>query len=186
MEKGNIIILNGVSSSGKTTLAKILQKRMPYPLYHIDVDTFCLMTPEKYYDTDWSVQYKFVSKMFHAVKLFSDMGFNLVVPCVFLEDGDFLKNCVILLHTYPVLFVHVKCPVEELRRREKERGDRKIGDAEDMISTLVPKDTYDITVDTFISPAEECADKIIELVNNPDKFTAFKTLWEQCSKYRLY
>ena len=26
---------------------------------------------------------------------------------------------------------------------------------------------------------EECADKIIELLNYPEKFSAFKTLWSQ-------
>lgn len=77
MGKGNIIILNGVSSSGKTTLAKALQEQMPYPLYLMDVDTFALMTPEKYnYGEDFSVQHKFMSKMFHVVKLFSIWDFT--------------------------------------------------------------------------------------------------------------
>ena len=187
MEKGNIIILNGVSSSGKTTLAKTLQGRLSHPYFHMDVDTFCLMSPEKFNVDNYSVQHNFVSNMFHAVKLFSDLGFNLVVPCVFLEDSgaggsdkfNFLDKCVNLLHSYPVLFVHVKCPVEELRRREKERGDREIGGAENMLSELIPQNIYDITVDTHNHSIEECADKIIELLDYPDKFTAFKTLWSQ-------
>ena len=182
MEKGNIIILNGVSSAGKTTLAKTLQDRLSSPYFHMDVDVFCLMAPEKFNIEDYSVQHKFVSNMFHAVKLFSDMCFNLIVPCIFLEydeNADFLKKCVTLLHSYPVLFVHVKCPVDELRRREKERGDRTIGDAEDMLSALVPKDIYDIEVDSYNFSKEECADKIIDRLNSSDKCTAFKTLWEQ-------
>jgi chloramphenicol 3-O phosphotransferase len=82
------------------------------------------------------------------------------------------------MHGYPVLFVRVTCPVEELRRREKERGDRGIGQGESQLTQLDPQDTYDITVDTHTSTKEECADKIIELLNHPEKFTAFKTLWE--------
>jgi chloramphenicol 3-O phosphotransferase len=183
MEKGNIIILNGVSSSGKTTLAKTLQGQLSYPYFHMDVDVFCLMAPEKFgINGDYSVQWKFVSNMFHSVKLFSDMGFNLIVPCVFLandNDGVFLKKCLTLLHSYPVLFVHVKCPINELRRREKERGDRKIGDAETMLSSLVPQDIYDIEVDTYNFSTVECADRIIEKLNSSDKYTAFKTLWTQ-------
>jgi chloramphenicol 3-O phosphotransferase len=182
MEKGNIIILNGVSSSGKTTLAKTLQERLSHPFFHMDVDVFCLMSPEKFNIDNYSVQWNFVSNMFHTVKLYADMGFNLIVPCAFLNEGhfgDFLKNCVTLLHMYPVLFVHVKCPVDELRRREKERGDRKIGDAETMLPTLVPKDIYDIEVDTYNLSVEECADRIIDRLNSSDKFTAFETLWTQ-------
>ena len=40
MKKGKIIILNGVSSSGKTTLAKTIQGRSPIPLYRLDIDDF--------------------------------------------------------------------------------------------------------------------------------------------------
>jgi Chloramphenicol 3-O-phosphotransferase len=184
--KGKIIILNGVSSAGKSTLAKTLQDRLSTPYFHMDVDVFCLMAPEKFgIDGNYSVQWEFVSNMFHAVKLFSDMGFNLVVPCIFLEydeNADFLKKCVTLLHSYPVLFAHVKCPIEELRRRENKRGDRKIGDSEDMLSALVPKDIYDIEVDTYNFSVEECADKIIELLDYPEKLTAFKTLWSLHTK----
>lgn len=81
-------------------------------MYLMDVDTFALMTPEKYnYGEDFSVQHKFMSKMFHVVKLFSDMGFHLVVPCIFLDGGSFLDDSVTLLNTYPVSFRKVfSCP----------------------------------------------------------------------------
>ena len=43
MKKGKIIILNGVSSSGKTTLAKVIQDQSPIPLYKLDIDDFILI-----------------------------------------------------------------------------------------------------------------------------------------------
>lgn len=177
MEKGRIILLNGVSSVGKTTLAKTLQERLSDPFYLMDVDTFVGMAPEKYHKIEGiSVQHKFVSKMFHAIKLFSDLGFDLVVPFIFMNGANLLEEWVTMLHVYPVLFVHVTCSVEELRRREKERGNRGIGEAEAQLSLLVPQDTYDITVDTYSLSVEECADKIIELIDNPENFKAFKLL----------
>jgi chloramphenicol 3-O phosphotransferase len=117
--------------------------------------------------------------MFHAVKLFSDLGFDLVVPFIFINGANMLEECVTLLHMYPVLFVHVTCPVEELRRREKERRDRKVGEAETQLPLLVPQDTYDITVDTYNFSVEACADKIIEVLSSSDKFGAFKAFWAQ-------
>lgn len=72
MEKGKIIILNGVSSSGKSTLAKVLQDQSPIPLYKLDIDDFILMAPDKFNDyanNDFSVQYALASKFFHIVKL---------------------------------------------------------------------------------------------------------------------
>ena len=49
MEKGKIIFLNGVSCSGKTTLAKKLQERLSTPFYSLNLDTFLNMTPNKYF-----------------------------------------------------------------------------------------------------------------------------------------
>ena len=48
MQKGKIIFLNGVSSSGKSTLAKTLQDRLEEPFYLIANDTFTMMSPEKF------------------------------------------------------------------------------------------------------------------------------------------
>ena len=44
---------------------------------------------------------------------------------------------------------------------------------------------YDITIDTYNNTAEECADKIIELLDYPEKFTAFRTLWSQRKEENL-
>jgi hypothetical protein len=99
-----------------------------------------------------------------------------------ITKSDNMDECVFLLHDYPVLFVHVVCPLEELRRREKERGDRSIGQGESQLAKLAPQDIYDVTVDTFKEPKEQCADRIIGLLGCPEKFAAFKTLWSQRKK----
>ena len=102
---------------------------------------------------------------------------NTIVDDIFTTDDIAgLNECVRLLHDYPVLFVHVTCPLEELRRREKERGDRDIGQGESQLALLAPQDTYDIIVDTT---NEECVDEVIDMLNNPERFRAFKTLWAQ-------
>lgn len=179
MTKGKIIYLNGVSSSGKTTLAKALQARLTEPYFFFSVDVFMNMTPEKYMDTDDDIWVHAVSGMYRTIKLFSDMGLNAIVDDVFDYQG-FLDECVDVLHDYPVLFVHVTCPLEELQRREKERGDREIGLAEEQLPELCPLDnTYDITVDTHNNSKEECADKIIDVLDCFESHKAFKTLWGQ-------
>ena len=181
MEKGKIIFLNGVSSSGKSTLAKELQNKLSEPFYVLANDTFADMSPEKFWDIDVAETYDRALKgMYHTIKTFSDIGINVIVDDVFLKEGyDRLGECVKLLHEYSALFVHVTCPIDELRRREKERGDRGIGQGESQLAILDPQDTYDIMVDTYNNSKEECADKIIELLRYPEKFKAFKTLWSQ-------
>ena len=187
MQKGRIIFLNGVSSSGKTTLAKVLQEQLEEPFFLLSLDAFANMMrmPENCYaysddngmynhDKWLQIEDKILSAFHHTIKTFSDIGLHTIVDRVFLE-----KERVGLLRDYPVLFVYVTCPPEELRRREEKRGDREIGQGESQLSQLFPQDTYDITVDTHNNTTEECADKIIEMLNYPDKWTAFKTLWEQ-------
>lgn len=164
-KKGRIIILNGVSSSGKTTLAKAIQDRSPIPLYKLDIDDFILMSPEKFNDyehNDFSVQYAFASKFFHVVKLFSDMGFDMVVPHMLFKNTDTLKEFKVLLKDYPVLIVNITCPVEELNKRELSRGDRNPGSAEEQLQLLETQFYNSITVNNFESTNEECAEMIIK------------------------
>jgi chloramphenicol 3-O phosphotransferase len=178
MNKGIIIWLNGVSSAGKTTLTRALQQKLEEPFYWLANDTFCDMSPSKFWDIDQpEAEYQALSMLNHTVRLFSDMGKNTIVDNVLLsvQKNDLLKESVNLLYDYPVLFVHVVCPVDELRRREKERGDRSIGQAESQLILLNPQDTYDITIDTNMHTTEECVDRIIECMN-ATYMKAFKTL----------
>ena len=196
IEKGKIIFLNGVSSSGKTTLSRELQERLTDPFYWLSVDTFVVdMMPKKFFSIDGfnpdggePVIFKTVSLAHHTIKFFSDMGINTIVEHLLFPSIDVqpyknqIAECVELLHDYPVLFVHVTCPLEELWRREKERGDRDIGRAEIQLPHLKATDPYDIDVDTHANSTGECAEKIIELLACSEKFTAFRTLWEQHSR----
>jgi len=134
--KGKIIFLNGTSSAGKTTLAKALQEELEEPYFALDEFYKVLgFIPDKYRRGDlgveagWKVFFNAMSGFHHAVKTFSDMGLNTIVTDVLEKDHKSLEIFEVL-HGYPVLFVHVTCPADELRRREKERGDRNIGMAE--------------------------------------------------------
>ena len=184
MEKGKIIVLNGVSSAGKSTLARTLQNRLSEPYYILANDTFCDMSPDKFIESDAHETYsRALIGMYHTIKTFSEIGINVIVDDVFLKENNppnRLEECLKLIHEYSVLFVHVTCPLEEQRRREKERRDgRSIGQGESQLAILDPQDTYDITVDTYNNSLDECADKIIGVLGYPDKFTAFKILWSQ-------
>lgn len=195
MKKGKIIWLNGVSSAGKSTLVRALQRKLPEPYFCIAQDTFTdIIAPwlsgEFNGEEPNRLWFMAVSAMNHTVKLYSDLGYNVIVDHVILkpQDGETdrpLNEGVDLLYEYPVLFVKVTCPLSELNRREKERGDRDIGNAEWQFPILHPQDTYDITVDTYANTTEECADRIISLVGNPGNYKAFKVLKSQISAGEL-
>jgi len=183
MQKGKIIFLNGVSSSGKTTIAKTLQKKLKEPYCWLSVDNF-LHTMDDFFlnDQEWlragGIEWiwKALGAFHKSIKTFSDAGCNVIVDHVVQMEG-WLNECLDLLRDNDVLFVHVTCPLEEIIRREKERGDRHIGQGESQIEKLLPKDEiYDITIDTFNSSNEECANEIIKLLDHSENFKAFETL----------
>lgn len=191
MEKGKIIFLNGVASSGKTTLAKTLQSRLTEPYYWLNVDVFITFSAENPMEHNPMTYFQEgkdpVSIYPHIIKLFSDLGVNVIADAAFTKGPgrnlflaiEALEKCIEMLHEYPLLYVHVTCPFDEMLRREKERGNSTIGQSEHLFTEISPYDIYDITVNTFQNTKEECADKIIELLAEPEKHTAFKTLWSQ-------
>lgn len=79
MEKGKIIFLNGVSSSGKTTLAKKLVEKIP-DYYHLSIDDFDWIL-EKMEDRENGRHIPIPTEHFfyQTFAMFSDRGVNLIV-----------------------------------------------------------------------------------------------------------
>jgi len=189
MEKGKIIFLNGVSSTGKSTLSKSLQQRLSEPYHWLNVDNFMAFSDMNQNPATYFEEGKDPVSLFpHVVKLYSDLGVNVIADVAFMKwkgprlflAEETLEKCIEMLHDYPLVYVHVTCPYNELRRRHKERGDRGRELNIDYSNQELVGDldaVYDITVNTHNETKEECADKIIALQKYEDKITAFKTLW---------
>lgn len=82
MEKGRIIWLNGVSSAGKSTLVRALQRKLPNPYFCIAQDTFTdIIAPwlsgEFNGEKPDRLWFMAVSAMNHTVKLYSDLGYKI-------------------------------------------------------------------------------------------------------------
>jgi chloramphenicol 3-O phosphotransferase len=174
MEKGKIIFLNGVSSSGKSTLSKELVKKLP-DYFHFSVDDFdCII--EKMEDREREHLIPVPTEYFYhrAISMFSDKGVNLILDHI-LHDEFTTKDCLEVLRDYPVLFVGVHCPLEELERREEARGDRRLGQAKFQLEFVHQQnENYDLEVDTFNESLEICSERIIELVANSIELTGWK------------
>lgn len=169
MKNGTILILNGVSSAGKTTLAHEIQAQMLQPWYLMGNDLFFEMLPEKFCENDWpEAECQALEMLANTARLFSQTGRCVILDTVYLSVmkrdcfailNDALKDC-------PRFLVHVVCPVEELERRERERGDRNIGQAAWQLSRLIPEAGYDLTIDTFKHTPKENAEIIIRAIEN--------------------
>jgi len=188
MNQGKIILLNGTSSSGKTSIAHALQGLFEIPFLHVSIDTFLLMLPTRFVDylsdaaqpseseiEKLQTHFPRVLSGTHAsIAALASEGNNLVVDYVFEQQSD-LRMCVNRLADFSVYFVGVHCSLDELERREKQR-DRRQGLAKEQFENVHAHNVHDIEVDTTSTSTEECALTIKCAFENTPKPIAFKKL----------
>ncbi len=162
MNPGKIIFLNGVSSSGKSTLAKELQKRLAEPFLHLQLDDFIHMLPRT---DDLDMFMRMVSGMNRSIAVMSEEHNNLIVDHV-VVDKSWLDQCLELLAGRYVLFVGLHCPLEELERRERKRDSRRQGFARAQIENIHRGKIYDIELDTHVLSVQQCAEKVLQFYNS--------------------
>ncbi len=181
MSQGTLILLNGTSSAGKSTVAKALQEIMDEPYLHSGPDHFQLAHPPGMItitdrpDTEadgWLALYgdnglcevrigplgrRMVEGVYRAMAALSDTGLNVIVDSVVAEQWS-LDLAVEVLHAYPAYFVCLDLPFAVAEAREVERGDRGPGNARyfyDRVYSL--SDCYDLRVDAAANDPDECA-----------------------------
>ena len=182
MAKGSIVFLNGTSSSGKTSIAKALQEILDEPYLHFCVDTFLWMLPERYLSQEAlpAVAPRVISAMHHCIAASASIGNNIIVDHV-LEGTQWLQECIRLLANFPTLFVGVRCPLEELERREGKRN-RKNGTARYQFDRVHAHGVYDLEVDTSIYSPMDCALQIKETLGDIHSSNAFTRLRDLLEK----
>ncbi|WP_342438860.1 hypothetical protein NSS79_07535 [Paenibacillus sp. FSL L8-0436] len=79
----------------------------------------------------------------------------------FITELDWIKVTLIQIFV-TFMSVGVFCPLDELERREKERGDRRIGQAKEQLEFVHMEEAYDLKVDTFRDGLEGCVEKILQ------------------------
>lgn len=180
MAHGIGIILNGVSSSGKTSLAHVLQDKLEEPYYYLSQDMFTHLLSQRHRNQDfWGSTTQSVSALHHTIACFLSLGLNVIVDHLLLDiprTKGWLDECVQLLQPYPVLFIQVWCPLPELEHREAARGDRQPGQAKKQLAQRYPASYYDLTVNTAEHALATCAEQIIALLAQPNPGSAFDRL----------
>ncbi len=173
MEHGKIILISGTSSSGKSTLAKGLQKSLPDPFLHVQLDSYIEMLPRT---DDWEMFQRMVRGLNRSVAVMAEEGNNLIVDHV-LIDNAWLEQLLELLRERYVLFVGLHCPLEELERRESERDARRQGFARQQFENIHAGKIYDLKLDTSVLSAEECTRRVLEFYNRnePRAFEKMRT-----------
>ena len=159
--KKQIILLNGPSSSGKSTLSRALQgliaerKKEKYAIISID-DFMKLSTDETIYEDD---VFEISGDMCEGAREALKTSPGVIIDHVITSERIF-RQLTEMLGQYHIHFIHVTCPLNVLLQREYARKNRCLGSAESSYTYLFPKDGYDLTVDTSVMTPDECAAKI--------------------------
>jgi chloramphenicol 3-O phosphotransferase len=162
-----IILLNGISSAGKTSIAQALQATMETPYLQVSIDAFENMLPERYDEGGlfvWPVLFPALLRGFHrSIAALAGEGHSLIVDHVMVHREGWmstLADCLDVLEPFPVYFVGVRCALDEAERRERARGDRYRGTAARQFPLVHQHGLYDVEVDTTSTDPLTCAARI--------------------------
>lgn len=181
---GRIVLLNGSSSAGKTSLAHAIQLAMEDPWHHVALDQYRDGMPGQYRGMNApagtrghdglnvapaSVRGELVTEirfgamgrrmlrgMHRAIAAFASVGNNVIVDDI-LFDADLLNDYLLALQDYQVLFVGVRCALDVVEERERTRLGRFPGTAHSHFVEVHAHGCYDVEVDTARFSAVECA-----------------------------
>lgn len=187
-----MIVLNGPSSAGKSSIAIELQRLLePTPLF-AGIDSFLAMLPplghigmpwsqrtnENAGGADAPLRWVFperegegirievseqgqrtVRGMHRAIAALARVGNDVIFEHVTLCP-EWFEDLVDALDGLDVTLVGVRCPLDVIEERERQRGDRIVGQARGHFDAVHGNSAYDIEVDTARLSAQEAAREI--------------------------
>jgi chloramphenicol 3-O phosphotransferase len=173
----DVILLNGASSSGKSTFARALQMALPQPYFNYSSDLLVdggmlpavdRTAPDTV--TSWNViRPKFFQAFHRSIPAFVSAGNRLIVEHV-VEFDLWLRELVELLSGYCVLYVGFTCPIPEIEARELRRGNRYIGEGRSHIEGGIHAwSEYDLVIDTHARSTAENVAHVLALLPSFNK-----------------
>ncbi|MBE5809405.1 MAG: chemotaxis protein [Clostridiales bacterium] len=168
MNKGRIIFLNGVTSSGKTSIVEALQNRDDCYFYVVANDLFEQMIGDKFLQEDyWQHLSRVILLMYHTAKLFSDMGHDVLIDGILVERTEIAphyQQMMDILANSPLHIVEVACPLDICRARNIARSDRYENQSAEQAELMAKDIHYVMTVHTDQNTPEECAEAIVRTI----------------------
>ena len=178
--KGRIILINGPSSSGKSTLAAMVYKKLEVPFIRFSFDLFLdgYSLPKEKIRTgqfDWKKWRPGFVKGYHSCwAAFAEAGNNLLIDHI-IEEEAWITDLLELLNGIDLFCVGVHCSTEELERREQERGNRRLGDALRDLDFVHKYIMYNVEINTE-QPLEENANTLIQAWKDRNQPSAFEKM----------
>lgn len=172
-----VIVLNGTSSSGKTSIARVLQELLPEQYLNFSIDSVLYTLPAADLihmqkgdvitrnGYDWQA---LVRGYHYCLPGLLQAGLKLVVDNAWCDVSEKLE-LLTELAGYQVALVGVRCELDEVIRREKQRADRAAGLAAWEFNRVHQYMDYDLTLDSAVASPEDCAAQLIQQLNGAER-----------------
>lgn len=202
MTLAKIIIINGGSSAGKTSMSLAFQDLSAEPYFLLGIDMFWFSMPPKEIDLErvtpqyysWcqektaeGLEYfrilpghllnESMLARYKSMAAFLERGLNVIADEVFWSK-EWLLESLRVFEPYCCYYVGIFCSDAELSRREVERGDRYLGWARGSQIYSHKDAIYDLRIDNSEKTPLECAQEIMQFVENNPSPTAAKQMRE--------
>jgi chloramphenicol 3-O phosphotransferase len=167
-----VVVLNGTSSSGKSSLGRALQGRLSDPWLLLGIDFFITAMPLRLYGTteghdirdDGSITtgptWRYLYGHWREAIATLATGSDVILDEVFLEGAADQERWSRALEGLDVRYVAVRCDPDVTDERERARGDRHEGQARWQRDRVHAGVVYDIEVDTTSLPPEAAAEAV--------------------------
>lgn len=178
-----MMVINGTSSVGKTTVAKLLLEKLDKEnLHSVGIDVFVNMLPSYLVGENIEARVGFyfskkggvveievgqkghviVKRMHEFIKQLLNSGSSVIVDHVLLCDSWMRELEDFASEKVRVLQVLITCNSEEIKKRENSRGDRirGLGEGLKYVENTVKK--YDLIIDNTLLTPEETSNKIAD------------------------
>jgi chloramphenicol 3-O phosphotransferase len=168
-----IIVLNGGSSSGKTSIARLLQELLPEPWLSLSVDDLVEAMPGRGDDSDLITVApdgavcvgagfrRLEAAWYEGIAAIARAGVGVIVDEVFLGGGASQARLRRALSGLDVLWVGVRCDAAVATAREAKRPDRVAGMATAQAEAVHQGVDYDIEIDTTAATSRACAEVVL-------------------------
>ena len=192
---GQIVILNGVPRSGKSSIAAAIQQSFDGIWMNLGVDATMAATPKRYLpgiglrpggerpDLEPFVAQCYAA-LFESIAAHSRLGLNVIsdlgIHDAYSKPRGILADAARRLAGLPVLFVGVMCPIDVIMARRNAdpqgyvAGDGVPEPVRRWQEAVHQPGIYDLEVDTSVMSPEHCAEAIRRALDRPRSSTAFR------------
>ena len=163
-----IVIINGVSSSGCSSLVDRFCSVVEDGYHKVHVDEYCKQLPSGMWercghsDAGWAEIGKSFNKHLAALA----HRYDRIIADALYKLPSASEHLFSTLGRDRVFFVQLYCEIEELERREAARGDRPPGLARSQFNAVYSFDDYDLWIDSTRKSVDECVKELWAELSN--------------------